>query len=366
MRAQQLASLSKAAGMDWFAIVPGPNLVYLTGLHMHVSERPIVALFPSNPRSKPALIVPSFEVGKAKSGRVSDWRIFDYKDGQSYQSAFDKAARALKLDGKKVGVEPHAMRFLELNYFQKSARKLKMADGGDVIRLLRLCKDAGEIAAVRKAIQISESVLARTLEEVKVGMSEREVAAMMSITAFKMGVQDVSFGPLVQVGKMSAFPHGGAGDTRIVKGDTLLIDFGYKHADYPADITRTFYVGEPSAEQRKIHELVKAANAAGRAAAKPGATGQDIDRATRKVIEDAGYGKYFTHRTGHGLGLEVHEAPYIVEGDTTVLKPGMLFTIEPGIYIEGVGGVRIEDNVVITESGADVLTSFSRDLNVIG
>jgi Xaa-Pro dipeptidase len=209
-------------------------------------------------------------------------------------------------------------------------------------------------------------VLARTLEDIREGMSEREVAAMLSINALRAGAQGVAFSPLAQVGKMAAYPHGGAGDARIKKGDCLLIDFGYTMDDYPSDLTRTVFVGEPSAAMRNIYEVVRAANAAGVAACKPGVTCEHIDRVTRKVIESAGYGKYFTHRTGHGLGLEGHEAPYIVEGDTTVLEEGMLFTVEPGIYVEGVGGVRIEDNVIITKTGAESLTTFPRELSVIG
>jgi Xaa-Pro aminopeptidase len=172
----------------------------------------------------------------------------------------------------------------------------------------------------------------------------------------------VAFSPLVQAGLSAAFPHGNAGDRKVQMGDVLLIDFGYTMDDYPADITRTVVVGTPSAEIKRIYETVKAANAAARAIAKPGSTCQEVDRAARAVIEAAGYGKYFTHRTGHGLGLEGHEAPYIVEGNATVLQPGMMFTIEPGVYIEGVGGVRIEDNVVITETGHDCLTTFEREL----
>jgi len=145
----------------------------------------------------------------------------------------------------------------------------------------------------------------------------------------------------------------------------VVIDFGLTIADYSSDITRTIAIGEPSEEMRVIHDIVKAANAAGRAAAKPGATGEDVDRAARSVIEAAGYGEYFTHRTGHGLGLEGHEPPYMVAGDTTVLRPGMTFTVEPGIYIPGKGGVRIEDDVLITEEGSQSLTTFTRDLVVV-
>ncbi len=366
MRVTKLAAQAKRQGLDWVAVVPGANMIYFTGLHMHLSERPTVAFFPADATQKPVLVLPFFEVGKAMQGHPRlDWQTFSYVDGQDYQEAFDAAAQAVGLDGAKIGVEPRAMRFLELDHIARSAPTAKISSAHEAIAALRITKDAAEIEATRKAIQLSENVLARTLEEVHTGMSEREVAAALSINALKLGSEGVAFEPLVQVGLGAAYPHGGAGDRIISQGDVLLIDFGYTKADYPADITRTVFVGEPTPELRKIYAVVQAANAAGRAASKPGVLCQEVDRATRKVIDDAGYGKYFTHRTGHGLGLEGHEPPYIVEGDTTVLEPGMLFTIEPGIYIEGVGGVRIEDNMVITETGAESLTTFTRDLSTI-
>jgi len=144
-----------------------------------------------------------------------------------------------------------------------------------------------------------------------------------------------------------------------------VIDFGAVVDGYGSDITRTIAIGEPDAELRAVYEVVKAANAAGRAAARPGATGEAVDRAARAVIASAGYGSYFTHRTGHGLGLEGHEPPYMVQGDTTPLQPGMTFTVEPGIYLAGKGGVRIEDDVLITNEGSESLTTLSRELIVI-
>jgi Xaa-Pro aminopeptidase len=153
----------------------------------------------------------------------------------------------------------------------------------------------------------------------------------------------------------------------VEEGEVLLIDFGTRYNGYVSDITRTFVVGKPL-EGKKLagYEAVKAGNAAGRAIAGPGVTGQDVDRATRKVIVDAGFGEYFIHRTGHGIGLDGHERPYIVEGNDKPLEVGMTFTIEPGIYIPGEIGVRIEDNVVITEDGCESLTTYGREMLVIG
>jgi Xaa-Pro dipeptidase len=204
------------------------------------------------------------------------------------------------------------------------------------------------------------------LEEIMVGMTERQIASKMMNKMMESGAHAIAFGPLIQSGPNASNPHGVVGDRKIQSGELLLFDFGLTLDDYSSDLTRTVSLGDPSAEMKQIYEVVKAANAAGRAAVKPGVTGADIDRAARKVIDDAGYGEYFTHRTGHGLGLEIHEAPYMVSDETTKLKPGMTFTIEPGIYLPGVGGVRIEDNVVVTETGGESLSSFTRDLLILG
>jgi Xaa-Pro dipeptidase len=179
------------------------------------------------------------------------------------------------------------------------------------------------------------------------------------------GADSLPFAPLVQTGPNGANPHAGAGDGILHQGHTLIMDFGMTLNDYGSDITRTVAIGPLDDEMRQAYEAVKAANAAGRAAAQPGVTCEAVDRAARDVIEQAGYGQFFTHRTGHGLGLEGHEPPYIVAGNTLALQPGMTFTIEPGIYIPGKGGVRIEDNVVITETGCESLSAFTRDLLVV-
>ena len=205
-------------------------------------------------------------------------------------------------------------------------------------------------------------VLAEAVKRIKPGMTEREVAGIFMSVSFEQNPQEPVSAPLVQTGLSAADPHAFAGGRAVQPGDLMVIDFGAVVEDYGSDITRTIAIGEPSAEMKHIYEVVKAANAAGRAAVRPGILAEDIDKAARAVIDQAGYGQYFTHRTGHGLGLEGHESPYMVQGDKTVLEVGMTFTVEPGIYIEGKGGVRIEDDMVVTADGGESLTTFSRDL----
>jgi Xaa-Pro dipeptidase len=195
-------------------------------------------------------------------------------------------------------------------------------------------------------------------------MTERQIAARLKQEMMTAGGDAVAF-VIVVAGPNSANPHAGPSDRPVQTGDLLTIDCGVLKDGYPSDITRTFVLGEASTELVDIYCTVPRANEAGRLAARAGVAAQDVDRAARGVIEDAGYGQYFIHRTGHGLGLEGHEPPYIVEGNEQLLEPGMVFTVEPGIYVPGVGGVRIEDNVVITERGHDCLTTFPRELMAI-
>jgi Xaa-Pro dipeptidase len=366
-RISKLQELQHAHSINYVALVPGANLVYFTGLHMHLSERPIVALFSAQAEQQPILIAPFFEVGKAQSGPVQlNWKIHSYKDGVPYQSAFDEAAASNGLREKTFGVEPTQMRVLEWNLLARATGLPKQADAAVLIEQLRMRKDTDEIAKMKRAMVLSEEALQATLPKVQAGMTEREVATILVSEMQQRGAHSMAFSPLIQSGLSATNPHGGAGNRVLQNGDLMVMDFGMTLDDYSSDITRTVAIGQPSEALRHIYEVVKLANAAGRAAAKPGVAAQEVDRAARAVIEEAGLGEYFTHRTGHGLGLEGHEAPYMVEGNTLVLQPGMTFTVEPGIYIPGQGGVRIEDDVVITETGCESLTTFTRDLLVVG
>ena len=366
-RIARLTELQRAAGIDAVAIVPGANLLYFTGVHYHLSERPIIALFPAEAAGyakQPALIVPAFEAGKALHGPVSlDWRVYSYMDGQDPQTCVDEAARDMGLDGKLIGVEPTQMRVLESSLLAHGAPNSKLTPAADLLKQMRMTKDADEIARMRRAAKVPERVLAGAIKRIKPGMTETQVAGIFMSVSFEQNPQEPASPPLVQTGLSAAFPHAFAGGRVVQAGDLMVIDFGAVVDDYGSDITRTIAVGgSPSDEMQEVYEIVKQANAAGRAAVRPGILAEDVDTAAREVIESAGYGQYFTHRTGHGLGLEGHEAPYMVKGDKTVLQPGMTFTVEPGIYIEGKGGVRIEDDMVVTPDGGESLTNFSREM----
>jgi Xaa-Pro dipeptidase len=365
LRTRRLLGQMNTTGVDCAALVPGPNLVYLTGLDFHLSERPVIAFFPTT--GQPALLVPGFEAVKTQDApQPIDWQLFTYSDEDGPDGACAQACAALGLSGVRLAVERLTMRVLELQMVQRDAPGVQITPAEPLLADLRMTKDADELAQMRQAVKVAEDALARALEEIRPGMTELEVASELMVNLLQGGSGTVPFSPIVQSGPNSASPHAGPGSRRLGPGDVLLIDFGATVGGYASDITRTFAIKELEPELTKVHEIVQAANAAGRAAAGPGVPCQEVDRAARRVIEEAGYGEYFIHRTGHGLGLEGHEPPYMVEGNERLLEVGMTFTVEPGIYLPYRGGVRVEDDVVITEDGCESLTTFERGLQVIG
>ncbi|GAB4470704.1 MAG: aminopeptidase P family protein [Anaerolineae bacterium] len=350
-------------GLDCLTLIAGTNLKYMTGLSFHLMERPVLGLFPA--RGTPALVLPALEITKLEAARLYEITPFTYTDEQGPQEAVRQAVMALP-EIQRMGVEYLQMRVLELRLVQHHIPAAAVVDGTPAMDALRLHKGADEIAAMREAVRISQEALRRVVAGVKPGMTEREIAGLLDLAQRQAGGAAEAFESIVLAGANAANPHGVPGDYRVREGDVLLLDFGTTVGGYVSDITRTFFVGEPGAHAREVYEVVRAANEAGRAKAGPGVPCQEVDRAARQVIEAAGYGRYFIHRTGHGLGMDPHERPYIIEGNEQLLEPGMTFTIEPGIYIPGEIGVRIEDNIVITDDGAESLTTFPRDLMVIG
>ncbi|MEM7119331.1 MAG: Xaa-Pro peptidase family protein [Chloroflexota bacterium] len=363
-RLQKLMAEMQSKQVDGIALVPGPNMVYFSGIHSHLSERPIVLFLPVN--APPAIIIPGLEAMKAEKAGVPTDRIFAWSDEDGYQGAFQQASDVLNLSNWQLGVEFLHMRVLELNMIQSVAPGLATCNADPIISTLRMVKDADEVAAMERAVAVAEAAMHKLLPQIKVGQTEKQIATMLTQELMDAGADKVSFGPIVSAGPNAASPHAIPTDRPIQQGDLLIIDWGVYVDEYPSDITRTFAVGALEAEFERIYNAVKLSNEQGRKMAAPGVSGQDVDRASREVIDEAGYGQYFIHRTGHGLGLEVHEPPDMVEGNTAPLQPGNVFTIEPGIYLPGRGGVRIEDDMVVTADGVRSLTSFPRELMTVG
>jgi len=363
-RLEQLQTALAQAGLDAVAINPGPTLTYLTGVSFHLMERPVVLLVTQD--REPVLVLPEFEMTK---GALIPYKVNRFTYGENpaeWDEAFRQAVRSLGLDGKKIGVEPRQMRLLEFRHVQNGAPKADFPDASEALASLRLRKDETEVAAIRHAVHVAQMALEAILPSIKVGTTEREIASALTMELLKKGSDaELPFSPIVCAGPNSANPHATPSDRKLERGDLLLVDWGAITEGYVSDLTRTFAVGEVDPEWKKIAGIVLEANAAGRAASRPGVPCASVDKAARELIERAGYGPYFTHRTGHGIGMEGHEEPYIRGDNMHMLYPGMAYTVEPGIYLAGRGGVRIEDNVVVTKTGVDVLSDMPRELRVV-
>jgi Xaa-Pro dipeptidase len=328
-------------------------------------ERPVVLFFAKD--QEPAIVLPELELQKVASLPYK-LQVFAYGENPSaWEDVFRKAVQALGLDGKRIGVEPRQLRLLEFRYVKGGAPEADYPDASGVLAGLRLRKEQAEVEAMRKAVRIAQSALEATIPSIKIGMTEKELSSELVIQLLRHGSEpEMPFSPIVSGGPNSANPHASPTERKLQAGDLLVVDWGAAYGGYISDLTRTFAVGEVDAEYQKIHTIVQESNAAGRAAAKPGVPCANVDFAAREVIERSGYGKYFTHRTGHGIGMEGHEDPYMRGDNMQILEPGMAFTVEPGIYLPGRNGVRIEDNVVITETGVDVLSDMPREIRVVG
>lgn len=236
----------------------------------------------------------------------------------------------------------------------------------DVVDDARALKDDRERQLMREASAANDAAMARFRELAREGVTEQQVAAQLEDIYRDLGASGHSFAPIVSFGANAADPHHEPDGTRLQKGDVVLFDVGCRKSEYCSDMTRTFFFGEPDDEQRRVYETVKRANEAGRAAVRPGARFCDIDAAARRIIEDAGYGPRFTHRLGHQIGLDVHEPGDVSSANEATAQPGMCFSIEPGIYLPGRFGVRIEDLVIVTDDGCEVLNSYPRELDILG
>lgn len=360
-RQTKLNAMLEASNLESLILNAGPSFTYMTGLHFHLSERPVLVFFVRD--AVPLIVLPELEQEKLKN-LPYEIRAFPYGENPYlWASVFKQAIQTAGLTGKQNGVEPRQIRLLEYQLLTSSAPGTDFLNADEFIASLRMLKDKIEIANMRKAARIAEQALTEVLQSVKIGMNERELAAELTLQLLRAGCDpQVPFSPIVSSGLNSANPHASPSDRKLASGDMLVIDWGAGYEGYCSDITRTFMIGEVDSELKRIARIVLDANTAGRDSARPGIAAEAIDKTARTVIDSAGYGKFFTHRTGHGLGMEAHEDPYIRAGNLLLLEPGMAFTIEPGIYLPGRNGVRIEDNVVITETGSDCLTSLSREV----
>lgn len=274
------------------------------------------------------------------------------------------AAQVKNLGIQKLGFEQEHLTYSGFKAYEQAV-SAELVPVSGVVEKLRLIKTDSEIKILKEAAKIADAAFAHILEFIRPGLTELEVSNELEFFMRKLGATSSSFDTIVASGYRSALPHGVASDKVIEKGDFVTLDFGAYYKGYVSDITRTIAVGQPSEQLKKIYQIVLDAQLKGLAGIKPGMTGKEADALTRSYITEKGYGEYFGHSTGHGIGLEVHEGPALSFKSDTVLEPGMVVTVEPGIYIPDVGGVRIEDDTIITHDHNERLTHSPKDLIIL-
>ncbi|MEV0647215.1 Xaa-Pro peptidase family protein [Phytomonospora sp. NPDC050363] len=354
-----------AAGIDALVITPGAELRYLTGYDAHASERLTALVVPAE--GPATLIVPRLERPLAASSPLpgTGVGIVDFGDGVNPYALLASFLDEHVGSGRRVIGAAERMWASHWHGIEAAVPSASLAMAATVLSPLRMVKSAAEVAELTRAAEAIDRVHTRMGEWLRPGRTEREVAADIKAAIVEEGHTAVSFA-IVAAGPNGASPHHGVSDAVIESGQPVVVDIGgVVDTGYGSDCTRTYCVGQTPADFNDYYGALRAAHQAGVDAVRPGVTASSVDAATRAVLTDAGYGEFFTHRTGHGIGLDGHEAPYIVDGDDTVLAPGMAFSIEPGVYIPGRHGARIEDIVVCTETGVTRLDTLPTEVTIL-
>ncbi|MFS0644450.1 aminopeptidase P family protein [Siminovitchia sp. 179-K 8D1 HS] len=361
-RIEYLKTYLEKENIDMALIISPKSVFYYTGFDSNPHER-FMALAIDLINKKEYLFVPSLDKEAAKQ-QSSVQEIISVSDGMN---PYEKLKDTVGSQISRVGLETQTASIYQLEQLNRCFPGFQYKNIGAVISDQRMRKSKEESKKVKRAVEVIEQVLREGIENFKIGMTEMELTAEFEYLMKKFGAEGPSFSTTVLSGEKSALPHGSPGNRKIIHGDFLLIDMGVVLDGYCSDITRTFMIGEENQKQKEIYETVQEAVKQAVGTAKARIPLGDVDSAARRVISEAGFGKYFNHRVGHGLGIEAHEEPSIHENNQGLIESGLLFTIEPGIYISNLGGVRIEENVYIDENGeAEVLTTFPTELIRLG
>lgn len=357
-RQEKARRLMRDNNLAAILIAQGTSLAYFTGIHWEGGERLFAMILPA--KGDAFYVSPAFEEGRAREqiaqapeGSKPDLRVW-----QEDESPYLRVAQGLSdrgLASSTIGVE-ETVKFLFTDNFRKAAPSAIFTSATPVTAGCRMIKGRHEIDLMRLAAKVTLAAYEATYRSMKVGMTQHDVEDMLETAHRKQGFEG---GADVQVGEYSSFPHGSVQPQEIREGTIVMIDGGCSVEGYQSDITRTFVLGKASAKMNQVFDIVHRAQSAALAAAKPGVEAGSVDAAARQVITNAGYGpdyKYFTHRLGHGMGMDGHEWPYLVRGNKTILQPEMTFSDEPGIYIHGEFGIRLEDDMHIMEGGAELFT----------
>ncbi|NEW09058.1 aminopeptidase P family protein [Paenibacillus sp. SYP-B3998] len=359
-RIKRLYAFMEERSLDAMMITQPKLIYYFTGFYTEPHERFLALVLPKG--EEPFLFVPMLDLEKAEMASNCK-KIYSFKDSED---PFEVLKSKLPSVIRRVGLQEGYVNVKRYHALMKAIGAEQSVDLEEQLTEMRVIKSAEEIVTIKRAIVCIENALHATLPKVKVGVTEFEIVAELEYQTKLLGADGPSFDTLVLSGEKTAMPHGVSGTRKIKKGELLLIDAGVFVDGYASDLTRTFAVGDVDEKLKVMYETVLQANLQMIQAARPGVTYASLDLAARNFIAKKGYGEYFITRAGHGFGLEIHEYPSIHENNYDLLPEGSVFTAEPGIYMPGIGGVRIEDDVLVTKDGTEVLTSFPKELTIIG
>lgn len=361
-RIEKLTHLLGENGLDAIFAGPSTDLEYLADLRLFEDERTKGLMISRTGRVFALTPMLYTEEMRRTVGDEAVYKI--WADHEGFERAFAEGAREIGVTGGRIAINDgvKAVDLIEM----KTALDAEYVNGAHTLAPLRRVKDEAELENLRHAGAIADAVMEDISTFVAAGRTEREIQETLVKFFAKRGCETPAFAPIVASGPNASMPHYQDNSRTLREGDFVVIDMGCRYNGYCSDMTRTFCIGEPTGEMKRAYAVVLEAQKAGEAAVQRGASGQDVDRAGRRVIDDAGYGEYFLNRLGHGVGIAVHEDPYIIEGNDTPLEPGNVFSVEPGIYIAGKLGVRIENLVAVKPDGtAEPLNKFTREMIVI-
>jgi Xaa-Pro aminopeptidase len=360
---KRVAAALQGSGMDVLVLLPGPNLYYTLGITQMLRKRPIFyVVFPdgSLAASLPLLEVPDFR------NRWPEAEVISWTDAEGPEAAAKKLGATIRersgTDSPRVAAEHFTLRLFERGLLLPGLAGTEFEPAEGFLDALRMVKDAEDLEAMRQACRIAEESLEQVLKRFRYGMTEREIANQLKIEMLRLGTEELPKEPVVSSGPRTAYPHTKTSDRPVNKGEALMIDTGARYHGYCSDITRTFFLGPPPAAYVEIYTLELAVSRRVLEVIRAGISLSHLDETAHRIVDEAGYGQYFPHRVGHGLGIEGHEAPSVVTGNGLITTPGLTFTVEPGIYVPNLGGVRVEENVAVTQDGVDVLTAYPREL----
>jgi len=350
-RLERMRQQMLQAKIDAYVVIRPENGRYLSGFSGGEATLYIT--------SEKAFLLTDFRYIEQAKDQAPEFEII--KTGQDHFAALAEIGQ----EAQRLGFEGDFVTFVNFGKLKNAFQQAELLSLPDLVSHLRSVKDKTEIEIIRKAVKIADDAFSDVLQTIEIGQTEAEIGLNLEFSMRRAGASGGSFDFIVASGLRSSMPHGTASSKQIQFGELLTMDFGAIYQGYCSDITRTVFLGEPDERHREVYEVVLAAQRAGIAAVAPGRTGKEVDAVARKIIEDAGYGDYFGHGLGHSVGLAIHEGPFLNKREERVLEPGMVITVEPGIYIPDWGGVRIEDIVLVTENGCEVLTQAPKEFIIL-